>query len=156
MAAVFPWIFPSSHPSCTFIIHVLINRTSWNVILDDRTHFLIFISFSRGDIPHWPTSPSLYSHSLLVKFKVLCLPYYWSIVEPLSLLGHNLRPNMYLGLHPYNSLSKLWFSPLILGEKWGFDVWIINPTCSFDFHMWECRFACPITVLDTSEPTMFH
>ena len=105
MAAAFPWIFPSPHPSYTFIMHVLINRTSWNVTLDDKIHILIFVSFSRGYIPPWSTSLSLYSHSLLVKFKILRLPYYWSIVGLLSLLGHGLRPNMYLGLRPHKKLK---------------------------------------------------
>ena len=68
-------------------MHDLINRTSQNVTLDDRTHILIFASFSRGDIPPRPISPSLYNHSLLVKFKVLRLPYYRSILGPLNLLG---------------------------------------------------------------------
>ena len=68
-------------------MHDLINRTSQNVTLDDRTHILIFASFSRGDIPPRPISPSLYNHSLLVKFKVLRLPYCWSILRPLNLLG---------------------------------------------------------------------
>ena len=68
-------------------MHDLINRTSQNVTLDDRTHILIFASFSQGDIPPRPISPSLYNHSLLVKFKVLRLPYYRSILGPLNLLG---------------------------------------------------------------------
>ena len=137
-------------------MHVLINRTFWNVALDDRTHILTFASFNWGDIPPQPTSANLYSHILLVKFKILRLLYYWYILGPLSLLGQGPRPNIYLGLCPYNSPSKHQFSPPIRVEKWGFDVRIINPTCSFDFHMWECHFACPITVPDASEPAMSH
>ena len=39
-----------------FIMHVLINRTSCNVTLDDRAHILIFALFGWGDIPPWPPS----------------------------------------------------------------------------------------------------
>ena len=87
VAVTFPQIFPSSHSSCTFIMHVFINRTSWNVTLDDRRHILIFVAFSRGNIPPRTTSPSLYNHSLLVKFEVLRLSCYWSILKSRSLLG---------------------------------------------------------------------
>ena len=55
---------------------ILINRTSWYVTLDDRAHILIFASFSRGDIPPLTTSSSFYNYNLLVKLKVLHLPYY--------------------------------------------------------------------------------
>ena len=35
---------------------------------------------------------------------------------------------------------------LLSKEKRGFWPWIINSTRFFDFHMWECHFACPVTV----------
>ena len=93
--------------SCTFIVHILINRTSWNVTLDNRTHLLTPFLFSWVDIPPLdipprPTSPSLYSHNLLVKFNVLLLPYCWSILGSLCLLEQGPWPNIYLGLRPHN------------------------------------------------------
>ena len=105
-----------------FIVHVFINRNSWNVTLDDRRYILIFVAFNWGDILPRTTIPSLYSHSLLVKFKVLRLSCYWSILGPLCLLRWGQGPKIYLGLRPHNSPLKLQFSLPIQEEKWGFDV----------------------------------
>ena len=146
-------------------MHILINRTCCNVTLDDRTYILIFASFGRGDIPPRPTSLSLYNHSLLVKFKVLRLPYYWSTFRPLSLLGQGPRPNIYLGLHPYNSASKLQISPPIRGEKWGFDV-LNNKSHTFLWlphmrmllrvsHNYSWRFGAHDVSLNASGGTLF-
>ena len=41
---------------------------------------------------------------------------------------------------------------LLFKEKSGFWHWIINSTCFFDFHTWECYFACPTTVLALRSP----
>ena len=91
--------FSTLPSSCTFTVHILINRTSWNVILDNRTHLLTPSLFSRGDTPPRLTSPNLYSHSLLVQFLVLLLPYCWSILGPLCLFGQA----QYLGLCSHKS-----------------------------------------------------
>ena len=62
-----------------------------------------------------------------------------------------LRP-----LIPTITPQNFGFSPPVRGEKMGFWLWIINSICFFDFHTWECRFACFVTVLDASEPVMSH
>ena len=64
--------------------------------------------------------------------------------------------NIVLGPYPYNSPSKLWFFPLIWGEKVGF--WFLRvKTIRFSgLHMWEYRFTRLITVTDTSEQAMHH
>ena len=103
-------------------MHILINRTSWNVTQDNRTLFLTPSLLSRGDTPSRPIFPSLCIHSLLVKFKVLLPPHCWSILGLLCLFRQVPRPNIYLGLRPHNSPSKLRFSLPIRGEKWGFDI----------------------------------
>ena len=40
-----------------FTVHILINKTSWNVTLDDRTHLLTPSSFIWEDTPPRPTPP---------------------------------------------------------------------------------------------------
>ena len=55
--------------------------------LDNKTHLLTLSLFSWGDTPPRTTSPSLYNHGLLVKFLVLLLSHYWSILGPLCLFG---------------------------------------------------------------------
>ena len=97
-------------------MHILINRTSWNIILDNIIHFLTASSFSWGDTPPRPTATSLYSHSLLVKFKVLLLPPYWFILRPLYLLGQGPRFDIYLGLRPHCGYYFHQWSNLILNS----------------------------------------
>ena len=48
------------------------------------------------------------------------------------------------------------FSPLIRGEKMGFWLWRIKSICFYDFHTWEYRFACHVTVRDALRPAMSH
>ena len=76
-------------------MHIIINRISWNVTLDDRTHFLISALFSRGDTPTRPTFTIPLISSLLMEFKVLHLHYCLFVLGPLSVLRQGPRPNIY-------------------------------------------------------------
>ena len=48
-------------------MHILINKISWNITLDDRTHLLIFAPFTEEDNPPRPTLLSLLIRSLVVE-----------------------------------------------------------------------------------------
>ena len=102
--------------------HIFITGASWKVIVIVRTRiwdvfimseeiFLLGSSFHLY-FAHWVLG---LNHSL---------PFTRPQTAQFSVKAQG--PIYDMGPQPYNSLSKLWFFPLIRGEKWGFDFSGIN------------------------------
>ena len=119
--------------SCTFTVHVFINRTSSNVTLDNKTFLLTPSCLSQGYASPWLTFPSLYNNNLLVKFLVLFLPYYWSIFRSLCLFKQAQGLNIWARvpkIAPQNSgfllISEEKSGVLMLKDKYHMSPWFLH------------------------------
>ena len=106
VAATFPKIFLSFHPSCMFIMHVPISGTSWNVTLRDRIYIWSRLCLSEERLLVGLSSQSFYLH---LTHEILSLIPSLLFIRPWTNQRPRPRPKAQYtisGPYPYNYHNK--------------------------------------------------